>query len=85
MPDSKSLEQILQSLVGSHVAISYVHTPGSEESMVSGLLEGINKDVIQVKDRMMGSPSTVWLNRHHSILTTVRLLKQKKKRKKVKV
>jgi len=81
MPDGKNLEQILQSLVGSHVAISYIHTSGSEESMVTGLLEGISKDVIQVKEKMMGSPSTVWLNRHHSILTTVRLLKQKKKKK----
>ena len=81
MPESKSLEQILQSLVGSHVAISYVHTPGSEESMVSGLLEGVSKDIIQVKDRMMGSPSTVWINRHNSVLTTVRLLQGKKKRK----
>jgi len=83
MPESKSLEQILQSLVGSHVAISYIHTPGSEESMVTGLLEGVNKDIIKVQEKMMGSPSTVWLNRHHSVLTTIRLLKQKKKRKKL--
>jgi len=80
MPDSKSLEQILQSLVGSHVAISYIHTPGSEESMVTGLLEGVNKDIIKVQEKMMGSPSTVWLNRHNSVLTTIRLLKGKKKR-----
>ena len=80
MPESKSLEQILQSLVGSHVAISYIHTPGSEESMVTGLLEGVNKDIIKVQEKMMGSPSTVWLNRHHSVLTTIRLLKGKKKR-----
>jgi hypothetical protein len=81
MPESKSLEQILQSLVGSHVAISYVHTPGSEESLISGILEQVSKDVIQVKDRIMGSPSTVWINRHNSVLTTVRLLQGKKKRK----
>jgi hypothetical protein len=81
MPESKSLEQILQSLVGSHVAISYVHTPSSEESMVTGLLEGVSKDVIQVKDSMMGSSSTVWLNRHSSTLTSVRLLQGKKNRK----
>jgi len=81
MPESKSLEQILQSLVGSHVAISYIHTPGSEESMVTGLLEGVNKDIIKVQEKMMGSPSTVWLNRHNSVLTTIRLLKQKKRRK----
>jgi hypothetical protein len=83
MPESKSLEQILQSLVGSHVAISYIHTPGSEESMVTGLLEGVNKDIIKVQEKMMGSPSTVWLNRHNSVLTTIRLLKQKKKRRKL--
>jgi len=81
MPESKSLEQILQSLVGSHVAISYIHTPGSEESLISGILEQVSKDVIQVKDRMMGSPSTVWINRHSSTLTSVRLLQGKKKRK----
>jgi hypothetical protein len=83
MPESKSLEQILQSLVGSHVAISYIHTPGSDESMVTGLLEGVNKDIIKVQEKMMGSPSTVWLNRHNSVLTTIRLLKQKKKRRKL--
>jgi len=52
--------------------------------MVTGLLEGVSKDVIQVKDSMMGSSSTVWLNRHSSTLTSVRLL-QGKKKKKVKV
>ena len=81
MLESKSLEQILRSLVGSHVAISYVHTLGSEESLISGILEQVSKDVIRVKDRMMGSPSTVWINRHNSVLTTVRLLQGKKKRK----
>jgi len=82
MPQSKKLEDVLQSLVGSHVAISYVHTPGSEESMVTGLLEEVNKDIIQIKDRMMGQSSTMWINRHSSVLTTVRLLETKKHRKK---
>jgi len=80
--EHQKLEDILKSLIGSEVAISYVHSPGSEENAVSGILEGLSKDVIQIKEKLMGSSTTVWLNRHNSTLTAVRLLGTKKKRKK---
>lgn len=78
MPDVKNLEEILRSLVGSNVVISYIHPPNIEEDSVTGLLEEVSNDVIQVKEQMLGS--TVWLNRHHAVLTTIRLLQGKKRR-----
>lgn len=77
MSDRK-LNKILEDLVGSNIHLSYVSTAG-EQNDVSGVLEAINNHVIQIKENTLDT--VVILNRHGSILTSVRVLKRKRKAK----
>lgn len=78
MFEKQRLNQILEDLVGSSVHIDYVSS-GGQQNEVSGVLQEVDKDIIQVKEN--GIETTTWINRHGSVLTNIRLLKKRKSRK----
>jgi len=73
--EKQRLNRIIDDLVGSNVHIEYVSS-GGEQNEVSGVLEEVDKDIIQVKENGVGT--TIWINRHGSVLTNIRLLKKRK-------
>jgi len=75
--EKQRLNQILEDLVGSNVEIQYVSTAGQENEVI-GRLTQVDADVIEVKD-ILGA--TIWINRHASTLTALKLLSRKCKHK----
>lgn len=75
MFEKQRLNQILDDLVGSNIEIQYVSTAGRENEVV-GRLKQVDADVIEVED-ILGA--TIWINRHASTLTSIRLLRRRQK------
>lgn len=71
----EKIDRILEGLVGSIVQIKYVSS-ADEENEVSGVLETVDKYVIQIREPLLDS--TYWINRNGVTLTSVRLLQRKK-------